>query len=223
MPLPLVWQYIKISPNLKNGELISLYDNILFIFECFHDQQDSQWREKASRKYPTKQQQNGQIVFLLSSDGLAQWLRQPLVLVYARNNSTFYGAVHDPSLFHNFKLRPRKAQVATQTLWLPIWDAIFFICTYACALKHNDHNLIRHPPSAQHIPCEVCKWQFQQVPWCPKVPIISPYGCHPKTWHGVWDPVQRPHIGEVWRTLYWRKWWSINQLWEEMTGAIVHV
>ena len=49
-----IWQYIKISPNLKNGELISLYDNILFIFECFHDQQDSQWREKASRKYPTK-------------------------------------------------------------------------------------------------------------------------------------------------------------------------
>jgi len=61
------------SPNLKHGELISLYDSILFIFECFHDQQDSHWREKASRKYPTKQQQNGQIVFLLSSDGLAQY------------------------------------------------------------------------------------------------------------------------------------------------------
>jgi len=30
-------QYIKISPNLKNGELISLYDNVLFIFECFRD------------------------------------------------------------------------------------------------------------------------------------------------------------------------------------------
>ena len=37
----------------------------MFFFECFHDQQDSQWSEKASRKYPTKQQQNGQIVFLL--------------------------------------------------------------------------------------------------------------------------------------------------------------
>jgi len=55
-----------------HSELISLYDNVLFVFECFHDQQDSQWHEKASRKHPTKQQQNGQIVFLLSSDSLAQ-------------------------------------------------------------------------------------------------------------------------------------------------------
>ena len=54
----------------KNRELISLYDNILFIFKCFHDQQGSQWREKASRKYPTKQQQNGQIVFLLQTGQL---------------------------------------------------------------------------------------------------------------------------------------------------------
>ena len=68
-----IWQCIKISPNLKNGELISLYDYVLFIFECFHDQQVSQWREKASRKYPTQQQQNGQIVFLLSSDELAHY------------------------------------------------------------------------------------------------------------------------------------------------------
>jgi len=44
------------SPNLKHGELRSLYDNVLFIFECFHHQQDSQWREKASRKYRTRKQ-----------------------------------------------------------------------------------------------------------------------------------------------------------------------
>ena len=62
-----IWQYIKISPNLKNGELISFYDNILFIFECFHDQQDSQWREKASQKYPTKQQQKRPNCFSSSS------------------------------------------------------------------------------------------------------------------------------------------------------------
>ena len=52
--------------SLKNGELIiiSLY-NIPFIFECFHDQQDSQWHEKASRRYQTKNLQNGQNVFFL--------------------------------------------------------------------------------------------------------------------------------------------------------------
>ena len=46
-------QTITLTPN---DDRLSLYDNILFIFECFHDQQDSQWREKASRKYPAKQQ-----------------------------------------------------------------------------------------------------------------------------------------------------------------------
>ena len=29
-----IWQYIQISPNLKNGQLISVYDNIPSIFEC---------------------------------------------------------------------------------------------------------------------------------------------------------------------------------------------
>ena len=108
-----IWQYIKISLNLKSGELISLYDNILFIFECFHDQQDSQWREKASRKYPTKQQQNGQIVFLSSFFlSFFRWassvLRQPLALVYARNSSIFYGAVHDPIAFSQLRSLARR-------------------------------------------------------------------------------------------------------------------
>ena len=85
--LPTLWwirrtrntcQYKKISPNLRNGTLISLYNHIPFIFECFHDQQDSSHREKPSRKYHTRHSQNGQIVFLsfffffLSSDNLAQ-------------------------------------------------------------------------------------------------------------------------------------------------------
>ena len=104
-----IWQYIKIPPNLKNGELISLYDNILFIFECFHDQKDSQWREKASRKYPTKQQQNGQIVFLLlsfflSSDGLAQYCVN-LSRWFTHETAAFSTEqCTTPSLFHNFEV-----------------------------------------------------------------------------------------------------------------------
>jgi len=133
------WQYIKISPNLKNGELISLYDNVLFVFECFHDQQDSQWCEKASWKYPTKQQQNGPNVFLLSSffRRASSMLRQPLALVYAWNSSILYWAVHEPIAFSQLWSLARRSLPLTLKLWLQIWDAIFFICTYACALK--DH------------------------------------------------------------------------------------
>ena len=98
-----IWQYIKISPNLKNGELISLYDSILFIFECFHGQQDSRWHEKASRKYPTKQQQIGQIVILLflSSDGLAQYCVN-LSRWFTHETAAFSTEqCTTPSLFHN--------------------------------------------------------------------------------------------------------------------------
>ena len=32
--------YKNISPNLRNGKLICVYNNVPSIFECFHDQQD---------------------------------------------------------------------------------------------------------------------------------------------------------------------------------------
>jgi len=105
-----IWQYIKISPNLNNGELILLYDNILFIFECFNDQQDSQWHERALRKYPTKQQQNGQIVFLLllllllSSDRLAQYCVN-LSRWFMHETAAFSTEqCMTPSPFHNFEV-----------------------------------------------------------------------------------------------------------------------
>ena len=68
-----IGQYKKNSQNLKNGKLISLYNNVPFIFECFHDEQHTQWRQKALRKYRTRKSPDGQNVFLLSSsDRLVQ-------------------------------------------------------------------------------------------------------------------------------------------------------
>ena len=75
---------------------------LLYIFECFHDQQDSQWRKKALRKYPTKQQQNGQIVFLLS-DGLAQYCVN-LSCWFTHETAFSTEQCTTPSLFHNFEV-----------------------------------------------------------------------------------------------------------------------
>jgi len=36
----------KISQNLRNSKLISLYNNLPFIIKCFHDKQHAQWHEK---------------------------------------------------------------------------------------------------------------------------------------------------------------------------------
>ena len=94
------------SPNLRNSTLISLYNHIPFIFECFHDQQNSSRREKPSRKYHTRYAQNGQIVFLSSSFFLS-FIRasstspQSLMMVFARNSSILHRAVHQPIAFRN--------------------------------------------------------------------------------------------------------------------------
>ena len=75
-----------ISPNLRNGTLISLYNHIPFIFECFHDEQDIPCTRGAhfigcrqplcvpilpadkfsSVQFGTRHSQNGQIVLLFS-------------------------------------------------------------------------------------------------------------------------------------------------------------
>jgi len=133
--------YANTLKSLQISELINLYGNIPFIFECFHNQQDSQWPEKASWKYPTKQQWNGPICFssslflsffhsfFLSFFGRASSiLREPLMLVYTRNSSIFSGALHNPIAFSQLQSLARCLQPLTQKLWLLVWDAIFLIC-----------------------------------------------------------------------------------------------
>ena len=111
-------QYKKISPNPRNGTLISLYNHIPFIFECFHDQQDSSHRENPSRKYHTRHSQNGQIVFLSSSssssDNLAQrclnlsrWFSHETVAFSTEQCNV-------PSLFRYLQVFTRRLQLPTQ-------------------------------------------------------------------------------------------------------------
>ena len=105
-------QYMTIqknSQNLKNGKLISLYNNVPFTVECFHDQQVSQWREKASRRYQTRSSQNGRNVFLsfffrrANSD-----VSESLTMVLARNSSILHWAVHRPIAFFTTPSTPTK-------------------------------------------------------------------------------------------------------------------
>ena len=73
--------------------------------------------------------------FFLSSDGLAQysvnlsrWFTHETTAFSTEQCTT-------QSLFHNFDASQGARSHSLKQL--PIWDAIFFICTYACALK--DH------------------------------------------------------------------------------------
>ena len=144
-------QYMPIqknSPNLRNGTLISLYNHIPFIFECFHDQQDSSRRENPSRKYHTRYSQNGQIVFLssffLSFFLLSSFRRasstspQSLMMVFARNSSILHRAVHQPIAFWQ---PPSLHQAATAAHSITMASFVTpFSCLYACALKRSLSN-----------------------------------------------------------------------------------
>ena len=136
--------YKRISPNLRNGTLISLYNHIPFIFECFHDQQDSSRREKPSRKYCTRYSQNRQIIVFLSSFFLSSFRRasstspQSLMMVFARNSSILHRAVHQPIAFWQ---PPSLHQAATAAHSITMASFVTpFSCLYACALKRSLSN-----------------------------------------------------------------------------------
>ena len=113
-------QYVLIQKNLsKSQTLISVYNHIPFIFERFHDQQDSSRREKPSWKYHTRYSQNGRIVFLSSSS--SSFFRransaspQSPMMVFARNSSILHRAVHQPIAFRNLQISTRCLQLPTQ-------------------------------------------------------------------------------------------------------------
>ena len=75
--------------------------------------------------------------FLLSSDGLAQYCMNLSQWFTQRNSSILYGAVHNPITFSQLWSLARCLQPLTQKLWLPVWDAISFICTHTCTLKRH--------------------------------------------------------------------------------------
>ena len=129
----------KISPNLRNGTLISLYNNIPVIFECFHGQQDA--RLPASRKtiakVPNQALAKRANCFLLSfflsssSDNLAQRCLKSVTMVFARNSSIFNRAVQRPIAF---SLPPSLHQAAIASFVTP------FSRLYACAPKRSLSN-----------------------------------------------------------------------------------
>jgi len=48
----------------KDWKCTSIYNNVLFIFECFHDEQHTQWHKKTLWKYRTRKSPGSQNVFL---------------------------------------------------------------------------------------------------------------------------------------------------------------
>jgi len=97
--------HFKISPNLKNGELISLYDNVLFIFERFDDQQD--WlpmvRESIA-KVPNQTAAKWPNCFSSFFRWSSSVLHQPRTGLRTKQQHFFTEQCKTPSLFHNFEV-----------------------------------------------------------------------------------------------------------------------
>ena len=95
-----------------------------------HDQQDSQWREKALQKYQAKQQQNGWILFsyssfFLSSDGL---------VLCCVNLSCWFTHKTATNYTEHFEVSQDACNHPLDNYGFVQWDAIF-ICRCAHAQK----------------------------------------------------------------------------------------
>jgi len=76
--------------------------------------------------------------FLSSSDGLAQycvnfsrWFMHKTAAFYTEQCTT-------PLLFHNFEVSQGVRSHSLKKLWLPVWDAIFFI--YMCTFQPSNNS-----------------------------------------------------------------------------------
>jgi len=74
---------------------------------------------------------------LLSSDGLAQYCVN-LSRWFTHETAAFSTEqCTTPSLFHNFEVSQGACSHSLKHYGFLFWDAICFICTYACALKRH--------------------------------------------------------------------------------------
>ena len=80
---------------------VTLYNNVPFIFECFHDQKYAQWCEKAFQKYQTRKSPNGQNVLLslFSFTWASTKLSDSFMTVFTLNSRILHWAVHQPVAF----------------------------------------------------------------------------------------------------------------------------
>jgi len=99
-------QYIKISQNLKNGKLISLYDNLPFIFKCFMTYNTPGSTKKHHESTEPESYQTAKY-FPSSSSSLDRLVQNFLTLSqwFSHKTAAFYTEQCTCSLlFHNFEV-----------------------------------------------------------------------------------------------------------------------
>jgi len=148
-------QYMTIqkkSQNLKNGRLISLYNNVPFIFECFHDEQHPvvlKGIAKLLNQKVTRWPKCFSFFFLLSSssDGLVQvcvtlsrWFSHKTVEFFTEQCT-------GPSLFSRFEVLRGDSNRSLKNYGF-LCDAIFSsrvrMCTNHLATKFNCYVRLRN-------------------------------------------------------------------------------
>ena len=124
----------KISPNLRNGTLISRYNHIRFIFKCFHDQQDSSRRCESTTQVLAKWVNCFSFFFLSFFFRRASSTSpQSLMRIFARNSSILHRAVHQPIAF----LQPQSLHQAAAAAHSITMASFFtpFSRSYACTIS----------------------------------------------------------------------------------------
>ena len=121
---------------LRDFFCISIYYTLLFIFECFHDKQHTQWRYKASQKYQTRKSPEGQNIFLSSSSSSSSDRLVQICVTLSRwflHKTAAFSTEQctSPSLFFRFEVSRGVSNRSLKNYGF-LCDAIFFLHVYAC-------------------------------------------------------------------------------------------
>ena len=128
---------------LRDFFCISIYYTLLFIFECFHDKQHTQWRYKASQKYQTRKSPEGQNIFLSSSSSSSSDRLVQICVTLSRwflHKTAAFSTEQctSPSLFFHVRSHTRRFEPLTEEPWLPLRRHFFFTCTHAHKSLSNE-------------------------------------------------------------------------------------
>ena len=139
-----IWYYKK---NWTTEKLKSLYNSLPFIFECFHDEQHTQWREKHRENTKPESHQTSKMLFFLSSSSSSSDRLVQKLWFYLNGFLTkqqHFTLSSAPAHHFSTSLKSRKALQTghwrTMAVFATPFSLLVCMCINPLATKHNNYS-----------------------------------------------------------------------------------
>ena len=105
-----------VHQNLKNGQVVSLYDNLPFIFECFITYNTPSSTKKQCKNTEPENRQMAFFFFFFWQ--ASSNLRDSFTVTFAQNSSILHWAMHQPITLSQLWSLTKWFEPVTEQLWL---------------------------------------------------------------------------------------------------------